>query len=139
MRDHLEWNSLETRRSIAKVTMLCKITHNLVAINPDFYISSQTSLDTNSSAHPLTTSNSASSLIQLFFGMHYHLMLPLLLLWISLNDRYKPTITKQFSILYTNVYVNTLLFLFFYYWLIVNIWSVHADAWSSQLTEHCIM
>jgi hypothetical protein len=44
MLDHLEWNSLETRRNIAKVTMLYKITHNLVAINPDFYISSQTSL-----------------------------------------------------------------------------------------------
>lgn len=42
--DHLEWNSLETRRNIANVTMLYKITHNLVAINPDFYISSQTSL-----------------------------------------------------------------------------------------------
>jgi hypothetical protein len=36
MLDQLEWNSLETRRNIAKVTMLCKITHNLVAINPDF-------------------------------------------------------------------------------------------------------
>ena len=44
MLDPLEWNSLETRRNIAKVTMLCKITHNMVAINPDFYISSQTSL-----------------------------------------------------------------------------------------------
>jgi hypothetical protein len=44
MLDHLAWNSLETRRNIAKVTMLYKITHNLVAINPDFYISSQTSL-----------------------------------------------------------------------------------------------
>ena len=27
MLDHLEWNSLETRRKIAKVTMLCKITN----------------------------------------------------------------------------------------------------------------
>ena len=48
MLDHLEWNSLETYRNIAKVTMLCKITHNLVAINPDFYISSQTSLSRHS-------------------------------------------------------------------------------------------
>ena len=48
MLDHLEWNSLETRRKIAKVTMLCKITNNLVAINSDFYISSQTSLTRHS-------------------------------------------------------------------------------------------
>ena len=44
MLDYLEWNSLETCKNVAKVTMLYKITHNLVAINPDFYISSQTSL-----------------------------------------------------------------------------------------------
>jgi len=44
MLDHLKWNSLETRRNIAKVTMLYTVTHNLVAINPDFYISSQTSI-----------------------------------------------------------------------------------------------
>jgi hypothetical protein len=113
MLDHLEWNSLETRRSIVKVTILYKITHNLIAINPDFYISSQTSLarrtvivfDTNPSTHPLTTSNSASSLIQLSFGMLYHLILSLLLLWISLNHRSKPTTSKQFSIIY--IYVNT--------------------------------
>ena len=43
MLDHLDWDSLETRRNIAKVTMLYKITHNLVAINLDFYIFSQTS------------------------------------------------------------------------------------------------
>ena len=48
MLDHLEWNSLETRRNIAKVTMLYKCTHNLFAINPDFYISSQTSLTQHS-------------------------------------------------------------------------------------------
>ena len=48
MLDHLEWNSLETRRNIAKVIMLYKITHNLVVINPDFYISSQTSLTRHS-------------------------------------------------------------------------------------------
>ena len=128
MLDPLEWNSLETCRNIAKVSMLYIITHNLVAINPDFYISSQTSLtrqsvfDTSPLAHPLTTSNSASSLIQLSFGMHYHLIVSLLLLWISLNHRSKPTTTKQFSI----IYVNRLLFL--NYLLIVNIWSVHADA-----------
>jgi hypothetical protein len=46
--DHLDWDSLETRRNIAKVTMLYEIIHNLVPINPDFYISSQTSLKRHS-------------------------------------------------------------------------------------------
>ena len=46
--DHLEWNSLEICRNIAKVTMLYKIPHSLVAINSDFYISSQTSLTRHS-------------------------------------------------------------------------------------------
>jgi hypothetical protein len=69
--------------------------------------------DTNPSTHPLTTSNSASSLIQLFFGKYYHLILSLLLLWISLNYRSKTTTTKQFSILYICKYVTfSLSFLF---------------------------
>jgi hypothetical protein len=81
-------------------------------INPDSYISSQTSLTRHShslrykpSAILLITSNSASSLIQLSFGMLYHLILSLLLLWISLNHRSKPTTSKQFSILYTFLYM----------------------------------
>jgi hypothetical protein len=48
MLDPLEWNSLETCRNIAKVSMLYIITLNLVAINPDFYISSRTSLTRHS-------------------------------------------------------------------------------------------
>jgi hypothetical protein len=52
----------------------------------------------------LTTSNSASSLTQLSFGMLYHLILSLLLLWISLNHRSKPTTSKQFSI-YITIYL----------------------------------
>ena len=119
MLDPLEWNSLETCRNIAKVSMLYIITHNLVAINPDFYISSQTSLtrqsvfDTSPLAHPLTTSNSASSLIQLSFGMLYRLILSLLLLLISLNNRSKPTTSKQLSILYICKYVIIFFFLVF--------------------------
>ena len=54
--------------------------------------------DTNPSAHPLTTSNSFSSLIQLSFGMLYHLILSLLLLWISLNHRSKPTTSKMLTL-----------------------------------------
>ena len=75
---------------------------------------------TNPSAYPPTTSNLASSPIQLSFGMLYHLILSLLLLWISLNHRSKPTTTKQSSILYIYIFV-------------------HADAQSSQLTEQCMM
>jgi len=44
MLDHLQWNSLEMCRNIVKVTMLYKITHNLVDINTDLYISPQTPL-----------------------------------------------------------------------------------------------
>ena len=67
--------------------------------------------DTYPSAHPLTTSNSASSLIQLSFGMLYHLILSLLLLWISFNHRSKPTTFKPFSILYICKYFFTVLLL----------------------------
>jgi hypothetical protein len=50
----------------------------------------------------LTTSNSASSLIQLCLEMPFHLILSLLLLWISSNHWSKPTTTKHstVSILY---------------------------------------
>ena len=43
MLDHLQWNSLEPSRNITKVPMMHKITHKLVAIKPDFYISPRTS------------------------------------------------------------------------------------------------
>jgi hypothetical protein len=57
-----------------------------------------TVFDTNPSAHPLTTSNSFSSLIQLSFGMLYHLILSLL--WISLNHRSKPTTSKMLTLFF---------------------------------------
>ena len=78
----------------------------LLYLFSDITHTTQSVFDTSPSAHPLTTSNSASSLIQLSIEMHYHLILSLLLLWISLNHRSKPTTTKQFSI----IYVNRLLF-----------------------------
>ena len=114
--DHLEWNSLETRRNIAKVTMLYNITHNLVAINPDFYISSQTSHTRHSHSlryKPFSTSTDyfKVSFIQLSFRILFHTILSLFLLWISLNHRFKPTTTKQFSILNKCKYV-TFLFCF---------------------------
>ena len=117
--DHLEWNSLETCRNIAKVTMLYKITHNLVAINPDFYISSQTSLTRhrhtcNLQYKPFSTSTDYFKFsffphtIVIWNAFIYHLILSLLLLWISLNHR-----SKQFSILYISKYITFLcLFLF---------------------------
>ena len=75
----------------------------LLYLFSDITHTTQSVFDTSPSAHPLTTSNSASSLIQLYFGMHYHLI------WISLNHRSRPTTTKQFSIMYVNrllFYIN---------------------------------
>ena len=83
----------------------------LLYLFSDITHTTQSVFDTSPSAHPLTTSNSASSLIQLSFGMHYHLILSLLLLWISLNHRSKPTTSKQFSTLYICKYVTFLSFL----------------------------
>ena len=38
---HLNWNTLENRRNINRVTMLYKITHNLVAIDHNLYLVKQ--------------------------------------------------------------------------------------------------
>ena len=98
MLDYLKWNSLVTHRNIAKVTAvhnnrqygrhqsrpLSHHTHDVVLL---------VVFNTKPSVHPLTTSNSASSLIQLSFGILYHLILSLLL-WISLNHRAKSKIVK---------------------------------------------
>ena len=65
----------------------------LLYLFSDITHTTQSVFDTSPLAHPLTTSNSASSLVQLSFGMHYHLIVSLLLLWISLNHRSKPTTT----------------------------------------------
>ena len=100
MLDHLEWNSLETRRNIAKVTMQYKITHNLVVINPDFYISSQTSLTRHSHSFRYKPFSTSTDYFKFSFFPHtiviwnafiYHLILSLLPLWISFNHRSKPT------------------------------------------------
>ena len=70
---------------------------------------------TNPSAHPLITSNSASSLIQLFFGM---LLPPDIVSAFSL-DQFKSQIqthsSKQFSILYICKHVT-----FFSFSLLIN-------------------
>lgn len=41
MLEHLEWPSLSARRKNARLTMLFKITHGIVAINKDQYLTSQ--------------------------------------------------------------------------------------------------
>ena len=118
MLDHLEWNSLDAE-TLPKSLCYAKL-HTIwlpsiqTSISHLRLHSHDTAIvfDTNPSPHPLTTSNSVSSLIQLSFGMLYHLVLSLLLLWISLNHRSKPTTSKQFSILYICKYV-TFSFLFF--------------------------
>jgi hypothetical protein len=118
MLDHLEWNSLDAE-TLPKSLCYAKL-HTIwlpsiqTSISHLRLHSHDTAIvfDTNPSPHPLTTSNSVSSLIQLSFGMLYHLVLSLLLPWISLNHRSKPTTSKQFSILYICKYV-TFSFLFF--------------------------
>ena len=46
MLQHLHWPTLEHRRNLSRLTMFYKITHNLVAINPDLYLTPQTSSST---------------------------------------------------------------------------------------------
>ena len=49
MLNHLNWNTLENRRNINRVTMLYKITHNLVAIDPNLYLVKQLIMYTRNS------------------------------------------------------------------------------------------
>ena len=126
MLDHLEWNSLETCRSIAKVTMLCKITNNLVAINLDFYIFSQTSHTSCDTWHNHSLRYKPFSTFTDYFK--FSLFPHTVVLWnalppdivsaSSLNHRFKPLTSKQFSILYTGIckYVT----FFFLFLLLIN-------------------
>jgi hypothetical protein len=49
MLNHLNWNTLENRRNINRVTMLYKITHNLVAIDHNLYLVKQPIMHTRNS------------------------------------------------------------------------------------------
>ena len=49
MLNHLNWNTLENRRNINRVTMLYKIKHNLVAIDPNLYLVKQPIMHTRNS------------------------------------------------------------------------------------------
>ena len=46
MLHHLNWPSLEQRRNLSRLSIFYKITHNLVAINPNLYLIPQTSTHT---------------------------------------------------------------------------------------------
>ena len=103
-----------------------QITHNLVAFNPDSYISSQTSLTCHSHSllyKPFSISTDYFKFSffphTIVFGMLYRLILSLLLLLISLNNRSKPTTSKQLSILYICKYV-IIIFFFWYFLLLIN-------------------
>ena len=46
MLQHLSWPTLEHRRNLSRLTMLYKITHNLVSIDPNLYLTPQPSIST---------------------------------------------------------------------------------------------
>ena len=46
MLNHLQWSTLEHRRNLNRITMLYKITNNLIAADPKLYLSPQHSLST---------------------------------------------------------------------------------------------
>jgi hypothetical protein len=50
MLNHLNWNTLENRRNINRVTMLYNITHNLVAKDPNLYLVKQPIMHTRNSS-----------------------------------------------------------------------------------------
>ena len=46
MLNHLQWPTLEHRRSLSRIAMLYKITNNLIAVDPKRYLTPQPSLST---------------------------------------------------------------------------------------------
>jgi hypothetical protein len=46
MLNHLQWPTLEHRRTLSRITMLYKITNNLIAVDPKLYLTPQPSLST---------------------------------------------------------------------------------------------
>jgi hypothetical protein len=53
MLNHLQWPTLEHRRNLNRITMLYKITNNLIAVNPKLYLTPQPSLSTTTRNNPL--------------------------------------------------------------------------------------
>ena len=83
MLNHLNWPSLEHRRNFSRLTMLYKITHNLVAINPNLYLIPQTTTHTRKTSplHYQTYSTRTDyykfsfSPTLLHYGIPYHIQL----------------------------------------------------------------
>jgi len=46
MLNHLQWPTLEHRRNLNRITILYKITNNLIAVDPKLYLTPQPSLST---------------------------------------------------------------------------------------------
>ena len=59
--EHLDWESLESRRTKHQLTMLCKIIHGLVDITADDYLTTTPTLGLHG---PLTPESSYRSLSQ---------------------------------------------------------------------------
>jgi hypothetical protein len=56
MLNHLQWPTLEYRRNLNRITMLYKITNNLIAVDPKLYLTPQPSLSTRNT-NPLQYQN----------------------------------------------------------------------------------
>ena len=95
MLNHLNCNTLENRRNINRVTMLYKITHNLVAIDPNLYLVKQPSCtpgiltfySTNFSTLEQIISSSVISHTQLSYGILCHMQHSWHPLWTNLQMR----------------------------------------------------
>ena len=111
MLDHLQQNFLETHRNIA---MLYKITNNLLAINPDLYISPQTSHTRHSHSLQYHTFSTSTEYFKYSFFPHT------VVLWNALSpvsasslDQFKSLIQTNYnytlsSFYFVYIYVNTL-------------------------------
>ena len=99
MLDHLHWKPLETRRNIAKITMLYKISHNLVAINPDLYITPQQSHTRHSHSLQFQTFSTTTDYFKYSFFPHTVVMwnaLPPDIVAASTLDQFKTLIQTHF-------------------------------------------
>jgi hypothetical protein len=104
MLNHLYWNTLENRKkNINRVTMLYKITHNLVAIDPNLYLVKQPIMHTrNSNILQYQLFNTRTNYFrysfshtQLYYGMLCHMQHSWHPLWTNLNHLSKVITTKQ--------------------------------------------
>ena len=91
MLNHLQLPTLEHRRNLNRITMLYKITNNLIAVDPKLYLTPQPSLSTETIAHyniklyppGQTIINTIFPHMQYHSGTHYLIQLLMLGPWIS--------------------------------------------------------